>query len=31
LADELDRSEAASQIANNYLHFVEVYEGQQVA
>jgi myo-inositol catabolism protein IolC len=31
LADELDRSEAASQIADNYLHFVEVYEGQQVA
>jgi myo-inositol catabolism protein IolC len=31
LADELDRSETASQIANNYLHFVEVYEGQQVA
>jgi myo-inositol catabolism protein IolC len=31
LADELDRSEAASQIAGNYLHFVEVYEGQHVA
>jgi myo-inositol catabolism protein IolC len=31
LADELDRSEAVSQIADNYLHFVEVYEGQQVA
>ncbi len=30
LAEELDRSEAASQIASNYLHFVEVYEGQQV-
>ena len=30
LADELDRATAASQIADNYLHFVEVYEGQQV-
>ncbi|MGH2869132.1 MAG: 2-deoxy-5-keto-D-gluconate 6-phosphate aldolase domain-containing protein [Solirubrobacteraceae bacterium] len=30
LADELDRAAAASQIADNYLHFVEVYEGQQV-
>jgi myo-inositol catabolism protein IolC len=30
LADELGRATAASQIADNYLHFVEVYEGQQV-
>ncbi len=30
LAEELDRSAAASQIADNYLHFVEVYEGAQV-
>jgi myo-inositol catabolism protein IolC len=30
LADELERSEAAAQIAENYLHFVQVYEGQQV-
>ncbi|MDQ6834979.1 MAG: DUF2090 domain-containing protein, partial [Actinomycetota bacterium] len=30
LADELERSDAAAQIAKNYLHFVEVYEGQQV-
>jgi 5-dehydro-2-deoxygluconokinase len=30
LANELDRAAAASQIANNYLHFVDVYEGQQV-
>ncbi|HTX30902.1 MAG TPA: DUF2090 domain-containing protein [Solirubrobacteraceae bacterium] len=31
LADELDREAAAAQIADNYLHFVEVYEGQKVA
>jgi myo-inositol catabolism protein IolC len=31
LANELDREAAASQIADNYLHFVEVYEGQKVA
>ncbi|HEY3725709.1 MAG TPA: DUF2090 domain-containing protein [Solirubrobacteraceae bacterium] len=31
LADELDRGAAASQIADNYLHFVGVYEHQQVA
>jgi myo-inositol catabolism protein IolC len=31
LADELDRQAAASQIADNYLHFVEVYEGAKVA
>jgi myo-inositol catabolism protein IolC len=30
LAHELDRGAAASQIADNYLHFVDVYEGQQV-
>ncbi len=30
LADDLDRSAAASQIADNYLHFVDVYERQQV-
>ena len=31
LASELDRGEAASLIADNYLHFVDVYEGQKVA
>jgi myo-inositol catabolism protein IolC len=30
LDDELSREEAASQIADNYLHFVQVYEHQQV-
>ena len=30
LANDLDRAAAASQIADNYLHFVEVYEGAQV-
>jgi len=30
LAQDLDRSAAASQIADNYLHFVSVYEGAQV-
>jgi myo-inositol catabolism protein IolC len=30
LANDLDRATAASQIADNYLHFVDVYEGQQV-
>jgi myo-inositol catabolism protein IolC len=30
LADELERADAAAQIAENYLHFVQVYEGQQV-
>jgi myo-inositol catabolism protein IolC len=30
VTDELERSEAAAQIAENYLHFVQVYEGQQV-
>ena len=31
LADDLDRSAAASQIADNYLHFIGVYEHQTVA
>jgi 5-dehydro-2-deoxygluconokinase len=31
LEDELDREAAATQIANNYLHFIGVYEGQGVA
>ncbi|MBV9818026.1 MAG: DUF2090 domain-containing protein [Solirubrobacterales bacterium] len=31
LASDTDRETAASQIADNYLHFVEVYEHQQVA
>jgi myo-inositol catabolism protein IolC len=31
LADDLDRQAAANQIADNYLHFVKVYEGQKVA
>jgi myo-inositol catabolism protein IolC len=31
LADELDREAAAAQIADNYLHFVSVYDHQQVA
>jgi myo-inositol catabolism protein IolC len=30
LAQQLDRGAAASQIADNYLHFVEVYERQSV-
>jgi myo-inositol catabolism protein IolC len=30
LADELERSAAAAQIAENYLHFIGVYEHQQV-
>jgi len=30
LADELDRPAAAAQIAENYLHFIGVYEHQQV-
>ncbi len=30
LANDLERSQAASLIADNYLHFVQVYEGQQV-
>ncbi|MFL5823520.1 MAG: 2-deoxy-5-keto-D-gluconate 6-phosphate aldolase domain-containing protein [Solirubrobacteraceae bacterium] len=31
LAEELDREAAASQIAENYLYFIGVYEGQGVA
>jgi myo-inositol catabolism protein IolC len=31
LANELDRETAAAKIAENYLHFVNVYEPQQVA
>jgi len=31
LSKDLDRAAAASQIADNYLHFVEVYKGQKVA
>jgi myo-inositol catabolism protein IolC len=31
LGSDLDRQAAASQIADNYLHFVDVYEGQKVA
>jgi myo-inositol catabolism protein IolC len=31
LSDELTREAAAAQIAENYLHFIEVYEGQRVA
>ncbi len=30
LGDEVDRDAAASQIADNYLHFVRIYEGQVV-
>ncbi len=30
LAEELDREAAASRIADNYLHFIEVYERQEV-
>jgi myo-inositol catabolism protein IolC len=31
LADELERDAAAAQIAENYLHFIDVYQGQTVA
>ncbi len=31
LEERLDRDAAASQIADNYLHFVHVYSGQAVA
>jgi 5-dehydro-2-deoxygluconokinase len=31
LGKELERDVAAAQIADNYLHFVEVYEGEKVA
>jgi 5-dehydro-2-deoxygluconokinase len=30
LANDLERAAAAAQIAENYLHFVQVYDGQQV-
>jgi 5-dehydro-2-deoxygluconokinase len=30
LADELERSAAVSAVADNYLHFLQVYERQQV-
>jgi myo-inositol catabolism protein IolC len=30
LADELERDAATSEIAKNYLHFVQIYEGQKV-
>jgi len=31
LSDELERDGAAAQIAENYLHFIDVYQGQKVA
>ena len=31
LAKDIDRATAAAQIADNYLHFVDVYKGQKVA
>jgi myo-inositol catabolism protein IolC len=31
LASELEREAAAAQIAENYLHFIDVYKGQKVA
>jgi 5-dehydro-2-deoxygluconokinase len=31
LANELEREAAAAQIAENYLHFIEIYQGQKVA
>ncbi len=31
LADETSREDAAAQIADNYLHFIRVYEGQKVS
>jgi myo-inositol catabolism protein IolC len=31
LANELEREAAAAQIAENYLHFIDVYQGQKVA
>jgi 5-dehydro-2-deoxygluconokinase len=31
LNNELDRGAAASQVADNYLHFVQVYEGAKVS
>jgi 5-dehydro-2-deoxygluconokinase len=31
IGDELEREAAAAQIAENYLHFIDVYKGQKVA
>jgi myo-inositol catabolism protein IolC len=31
LSDELERDEATAQIAENYLHFIDIYQGQKVA
>jgi 5-dehydro-2-deoxygluconokinase len=31
LSHELERETAAAQIAENYLHFIDVYKGQKVA
>jgi 5-dehydro-2-deoxygluconokinase len=31
LADELEREAAAAQIADSYLHFIDIYQGQRVA
>jgi 5-dehydro-2-deoxygluconokinase len=31
LGEELDREAAAAQIAQNYLHFIDVYKRQEVA
>ena len=31
LADDLERDAAAAQIAENYLHFIDIYQGQKVA
>ena len=31
LSDELERDAAAAQIAENYLHFIDIYQGQKVA
>jgi myo-inositol catabolism protein IolC len=31
LSEELDRPAAAAQIAENYLHFIDIYQGQKVA
>ena len=31
LADDLERDAAAAQIAENYLHFIDIYQGQTVA
>jgi 5-dehydro-2-deoxygluconokinase len=31
LSEELERDAAAAQIAENYLHFIDIYQGQKVA